>query len=420
MSRPYVKNNNRRAVLDVIRQSEDLTVGSISHRTQLSKPTVKTIIDFYLSNGLVTAAGKGSSTDGGGKRPTLFRFNKEYGFVISLHVGPDFIFSALSNMDSDILFSRQIPIGRFDSALVIELLVDAARDYISNPWTRGKHLISIEIGLPGIVDSKRGISVFSPHYPDWGRDLPFVSIFRDQLGTSCPIHIDCVNRYQAFAEQTEGVGRGTENLIIVDAMEVGLGAGVIVDGRLKHGINNLSGEIGHMVLQVDGPICNCGGRGCFEALVRVDNVVEILKKGFAGHEDSIVYQQGSQPITIDNLFTAAAQGDPFADEVLDYIATWFAIGLNNIIMVNDPKMIVIQGVYTGAGARFLNTLKNKIDNLSLPGLRRGVELEYSTLGEDRCILGQACFGIWDFFQSDDVYETAIATGLSNQEIEKVG
>jgi N-acetylglucosamine repressor len=420
MSAPYVKNNNRRVVLDVIRQSEDLTVGSISQKTQLSKPTIKTIIDFYLSNGLVTAAGKGSSTDEGGKRPTLFRFNKEYGFVISLHVGPDFIFSALSNMNSDILFSRQIPIGRLDSALMIELLVDAARDYMNNSWTRGKHLISIEIGLPGIVDSERGVSVFSPHYPDWGRDLPFVSIFREQLGTNCPIHIDCVNRYQAFAELMEGVGRGTRNLIIVDAMEVGLGAGVIVDGRLKHGINNLSGEIGHMVLQVDGPLCNCGGRGCFEALVRVDNVVEILKKGFAGHEDSIVYQQGNQLITIDNLFTAAAEGDLFADEVLDHIATWFAIGLNNIIMVNDPKMIVIQGVYTGAGIRFLNTLKNKIDNLSLPGLRRGVELEYSTLGDDRCVIGQAYFGIWNYFQSDEVYKTDFSTGLSKKVIEKVG
>ena len=349
MSEQRVKLNNRKVVLDVLRECRDYTIGEISALTRISKPTVKSVIDFYQASGLVEEAGKGSSTDEGGKRPTLFRFKKEYGYVISLHVGPDFIYTALSDMNADILFSRQFSIRRFGIHKVLSLLADATREYMEIPWTRGKQLINVVIGLPGIVDSEKGLLVYTPHYPDWGRNLPFASMYRELTNVICPLHIDCVNRFQAFAEYAKGVAMDTGNFITVDAMDVGLGAGVMVDGRLKHGISNLSGEIGHMVLQADGPLCNCGGRGCFEALVYVERVVEMLKQGFSGHESSTVYEHGDQSVTIDDLFSAAKEDDQFALEILDHIATWFAIGLNNIIMVNDPQKIVIQGVYARAG-----------------------------------------------------------------------
>lgn len=160
-----------------------------------------------------------------------------------------------------------------------------------------------------------------------------------------------------------------------------------------------------MVLQADGPECNCGGRGCFEALVYVKRVVEMLKTGFEGHEDSLIYANGSnQSVTIDDLFDAAEKDDPFAFEILDHIADWFAIGLNNVIMVSDPRKIVIQGVYTRAGSQFLINLKKKIDGLSLLGLQRSVELVYSELGDKRCIIGAACYGVWQFFDQKKLYD----------------
>jgi predicted NBD/HSP70 family sugar kinase len=285
------------------------------------------------------------------------------------------------------------------------MLKDTTQNFQSMEWSRDKKLINVVIALPGIVDSVNGVSAYSPHYPDWGEKWNFRDDFLKATDLDVPVYLDCVNRYQAFAEKEKGAAIGVDNFLIIDAMDEGVGAGVIINGTIRHGSQNLSGEIGHMILDHRGPECICGGKGCFEALVSVKNLHHILSEGNPAHKESLVYREHEDyEVGVNDLFQAACEGDNFAVEVLDRIAYWFAIGLNNVIMVNDPSLIIIQGIYTRAGSQFLKNLKNKIDHMSFPILSRNVELVYSAFGPDRGVLGAGCFGVWSYFQSKELYK----------------
>ena len=409
-SKRSVKHDNRKNILDYLRASGEVSISDIAGNANVSKPTAKKVVDYYIENNLVKETGKGSSTEEGGKKPSLFSFNKEFGFVIAVHLGPDFLYAAVMDMNVDIRHSYHEVIPKLAADETVELMVSKVREFLQLDWSKDKTLVNIVIGLPGVVDPATGVSVFTPHYPKWGTEYPFRDVFVNKLGTEVPVHLDCVNRYQAIAEMMKGQARGVKDFMIIDAMEEGVGAGVVANYSVKHGFHNLSGEIGHMILQADGPECICGGKGCFEAMVSVNRVINILKDGYSGHKDSLIYRTSDQPdVGIDDLFEAASGGDELAVEVLDQIASWFAIGLNNVIMVYDPQLIVIQGIYAKAGEIFLRNLRAKINKVSFPRLQRNVKLVYSELGRERGVLGAGCYGVWHSFQNPRLYAHPVDT-----------
>jgi len=403
------KQNNRKIILDFMRNNGMVSIADISYQVNISKTTVKKVIDFYLENHLLIEAGKGSSTDEGGKRPALFRFNQDFGIIYSIHLGPTFIYAAVTDMKAGIIHSKYLTIKKISAKAAVKKIADIITSFMSLEWLSERKPVRVVIALPGITDPQKGISIFSPHFVHWGQNVPMKEMLLKLIPLDCPVLMDDVNRYQAFAEMQQGMARGKENFIIVDAIEEGVGAGVIVNGTMRHGSQNLSGEIGHMVLDPDnGPECICGGRGCFEALVALKRIKKMIKDGQDTNPDSLIFKNcETDEIKLDDLFSAFREGDAFAVEIFDDLTTWFAIGLNNVIMVNDPEMIIIQGIYTKTGQAFLDLLKAKIDQMSYPRLSRNAEIAFSTLGNDRGVIGAAVFGVWHYFEHSWVYKEKV-------------
>jgi glucokinase len=236
-----------------------------------------------------------------------------------------------------------------------------------------------------------------------------VQLLRDKLGEGyeVPIFIDCVNRYQAVAEREKGVAGGVTNFIIIDALNEGLGSGIMTHGELVSGSQSLSGEIGHMTLNpVDGPACICGNRGCFEAMVSAKRLRGMIKDARAQGVSSPLFSNGTpDDILIDAVCELASTGDPFCASLIDDVARWFILGLGNVIMVNDPELIIIQGQYVKAGAFFLEKLRDGMRHIGLPDVEKQVRIEYSTLGEERGVIGGASFVIDDFFSKRLVFHS---------------
>lgn len=381
----------------------DVSIADIAEKVRLSKPTIKKIIDLYEAQEMVTAVGKGDSTEEGGKRPTIFRFNRNRGCALAVHLGPDFVFGALTDLNGDILHSLYYNFSFRDMDRVMEQICATILELYDRVNHQETNVIGIGIGLPGIVGAEDGSWIFSPHFVEWGTHLPFKQMLQERLGLDLPIFVDNVNRLQAFAEYVKGRGKGTRSLVVVDAICEGLGAGILIDGGMYEGAESLSGEIGHMVLQPDGgPDCICGGKGCFEALVSTKRIRRTLQAHREIRTESLVYADGSDAdeVNLDSLFRAYRQGDPFAEEIIEDIVKWFAIGLNNVIMVYDPEEIVLEGIYSDAGPRFLENLRAKINQMSLPCINRSVEIVFSDFGRERGVLGAANFLLARYFESD--------------------
>jgi predicted NBD/HSP70 family sugar kinase len=402
------KQNNIRGALALIRRRDTFSVAEISRAVRLSKTTVKKTIDLLAAMKLVLSAGKGESTEEGGKKPELYRFNRNFGYVISIHVTPDAIVAVTADLGADITYYRKLEVTTERSLdFILGQLVEIIRGFVAMKASSAEKLIGVVLALPGLADSSRGVSIYSPHYPDWGRNVPLVQLLREKMGDGydVPIFIDCVNRYQALAEREKGVAGGATNFIIIDALNEGLGSGIMTHGELVRGSQSLSGEIGHMTVNpVDGPLCICGNRGCFEAMVSAKRLRELIRDARARGVSSAVFSNGMPDDTpIDIICDLAGKGDPFCGALIDDVARWFIVGLGNVIMVNDPELIIIQGQYLKAGSSFLEKLREGIKHIGLPDVEKKVRIEYSTLGEERGVVGGAAFVIGDFFARQLVF-----------------
>ena len=351
---------------------------------------------------LVLSAGKGESTEEGGKKPELYRFNRNFGFVISIHITPDAIIAVTADLCADITYYRRFEVtAERGLDFILDQLVEIVRGFVAMKASSSERLIGIVIALPGLADSSKGVSIYSPHYPSWGRDVPFTQLLRDRLGEGydAPIFIDCVNRYQAVAEREKGVAGGVTNFIIIDALNEGLGSGIVTHGELMRGSQSLSGEIGHITVNpVDGPLCICGNRGCFEAMVSTKRMHQLIREARARGVRSPLFDAAmTDDIPLELICDLSVRGDPFCTSLIDDVARWFIVGLGNIIMVNDPELIIIQGQYVKAGDCFLEKLRDGIRHIGLPDVEKKVRIEYSTLGEERGVIGGAAFVISDFF-----------------------
>ncbi len=386
----------------MIREHDRAAVAELSPKSKLSKTSVKKMIDLLVFQGLVKSAGKGRSTDEGGKKPELFRFNPSYGYVISMHITPEVVLAAASDMSSELSLFRRIPVGgRRDLESILSLLAQEVRRILKAKAGGAEKLIGVVVALPGLADSSRGISIYSPHYHDWGRNVPFLDLLRARVEelAAVPLFVDCVNRYQALAERVKGVAAGVRNFMIVDAISVGLGAGIFLHGELMRGHQSLSGEIGHMTVNpIDGPLCNCGNRGCFEAMVSVNRLRQLAGEARQKGEDSLLFHDGRlEGLDIARVCELAGRGDRLCGKLIDDVARWFAVGLGNIILTNDPELIVIQGQYVQAGDCFLKRVQEGIRRIGLPDVEKTVRIEFSAMGEERGVIGGAAFVISDFF-----------------------
>lgn len=402
--RRSVKQNNRKVILDFVRGLGEFSIADVSEQTGISKTTVKKVLDFFMDRDLICETGKGGSSDEGGKRPSLFLFNKDHAFVISVHIGPGFLKGILTNLLGESVHSVHWEIKRSTAEEAALRVAGLIKEILGHKLLEQSQVLACVLGLPSVVDPESGVSVYSPHYEGWGRNVPFLDMVKEQIDEDISFYFDNINRFQAFAEKIIGCARDIDNYLVIDAIEEGVGAGVVLNGTIRHGGHNLSGEIGHMILNPsDGFKCICGGQGCFEAMVSRIRIETLVRSGKNKFPESILFKD-DESLELDLLFSASDLNDKLARLVLKDIAFWFALGLNNIILVNDPSLIIIQGIYTRAGDWFLDQIKAELNKLSYPDLSKNLEIVYSELGRDRGVLGGAVYAIWQYFETTGIYE----------------
>ena len=396
-----LKQGNSRAVFELIRNSSKMTVSDISAEIKLSKTTVKKVLDSLLADGLILAAGKGDSTDEGGKKPELYCLNPDFGYTISIHVTPDEVIVAATDFTAEITYkeTRAITTERELPGL-IERFAVSIEDLMRMKHPSGQKLLGVALVLTGLVDSEKGISIHSFFCPDWGRDAPIIEQLMARLGSGfqAPLYIDNTNRYQTLAERVKGLAGNCKNFIIVDALPEGLGAGIVLDGVILHGLQSISGEIGHMTLEArDGFPCICGNRGCFEAMVSARRLLSLARAASSSYPDSpLLSSKGLDAINLEDICNGVLEEDPLCIYLIDDVIKWFVVGLGNVIMMNDPELIVIQGIYTKAGPYFLNRLQEGLNHIGLPHVEKKVVIAYSHLGEERGVIGGAIHAISNY------------------------
>ncbi len=395
-----IKQINRKRIINILREVDEISVAELSKKVNLSKPTIMKVMKYYIDKDLVIISGKGNSTEEGGKKPNIFKFNKNGGFAIGMAITANRLKSVLTDLKGETIKSISInlkPDESMDS--VVDKISDMYFKLIDISDIDGNKIIGVAVGIYGLTDFDRGVVYYSPHYPSWGLNIKMKEKIQDKISNDIPILLDNLPRFQVFAERSLGVARDLGNVVSIFA-GYGLGSGIIIEGEIKRGQHKIMGEVGHMVINPSEDMqCACGAHGCFEVMVSIERMKKLLELNRSRYPGSMIFSNNGniENISPEEIFEAYKNGDELVSVVMDDIIEWFAIGLSNIILIFDPQMIVIHGIYTKAGNKFLTKLREKVENISLTNVKKETKIKFSELGGDAGALGAATYAIEEFF-----------------------
>ena len=328
-----LKKINKNIVLNAVRENGPISRAKLSRITNISKPTMSNIISSLKKDKVIIKVGLGKTTAGGGKRPVLYKFNKDHGYVIGSQIRINEIVTILTNYDADFLSRTAIKIkDDRDERSVIKKLFESFDLVLEEAGIDKEDLKGIGIGVHGIVDNKNGTLVFAPHFPNWKKDINIAEIVENKYGVKTYIDNDAA--MIVCAEKIFGIGKKYENIVVIDTAE-GIGAGIIIRNDIYRGNDFIAGEIGHTTINPDGPKCFCGKKGCAEVMVSTRHLKENIKSNILDHKDSVLYVRSNgdkTKIKLKNIFDAFIEGDKFVEGVMDDIINWFVITIDNTIL----------------------------------------------------------------------------------------
>ncbi len=244
----------------------------------------------------------------------------------------------------------------------------------------GKKVTAIGIGVPGQPDPKTGTVASAPNL-HW-RLVPLVEYLR--RGTALPIYLENDANVAALGEQWRGAGRGSVNMVMI-TVGTGIGGGVILNGSLYSGTNGSAGEVGHMVIDPNGPQCSCGRRGCLETLTSATAMIRMAREAI----DRGTKTELSKPENLEakDIVMAAQAGDSVAQEIINFAAGYLGMGLGNIINLFNPDTIVVGGGVSKAGEILFDPLRRSAMEWSLEAPAKVVKIVPAELGNDAGCIG---------------------------------
>lgn len=271
---------------------------------------------------------------------------------------------------------------------VIDRIARCVRDAIDEADLDPKQVCGVGIGAPGAVDGHDGRVIFAPNL-DW-RDVPLKKQLEKEIGIPVFVGNDCtvamqgvyVAELKSKPQHVIGVFIGT-----------GIGGGLIINGKPYHGANHTAAEIGHMVLEVDGPKCGCGNKGCFEALASRTAIFQRIKSAVKNGQKTVLTEMlgdNLQDLRSGDLRKAIRRGDKFVDKVIDEAAEYTGIAVGNLMNIFNPEMVVLGGgVIEALADEMMSIIVETARDYAMPGTAKGVDIIASELGDHAAITGAA-------------------------------
>lgn len=365
---------NESAVLELIRDKGPISRSELARLLHLSPPTITRIVNPLVVAGYVLEGELGHSR--GGRPPTMLELNHRANLIIGVYMHQSMV-GALSDLGGEILERHSLPARPGEEGLqqlitLIEYLLQAAEQY-------GIPVRGVGIGAPSITLSREGVVTWAPVY-GW-RDLPLKARLQEVF--DLPIFVENEVNLIALGERWRGAGRGVRNLVCI-SIGAGIGAGIILNGRLHRGTHDAAGEIGYIIPNercLDGQYDSFG---CLEGLAGTTGIMAKARERMADAEfESGLLVQGPDGITAEAVLSAARNGDPFAKSIVQETIDYLSIAIANLSCVLDPERIILGGDLVDYSDLFIEPISKRLQGL-VPVVP---EITRSALGLDAPILG---------------------------------
>jgi predicted NBD/HSP70 family sugar kinase len=381
-----IRRNNLELVLRHLSAVGPDSRAGIAARAGLTRATVSRLVAELIALGVVRETGRNGSGRAG--RPST-RLELGDGVVaIGTEVNVDYLSVLVVDLAGrEVLRDRRAfdaSVGPDGCIIALTELCRQTRRRLGRRRGRlAPVLAGVTVAVPGLVDVAAGVVAEAPnlHWRDVALGEPLRRALR--LGAT-PVHVGNDANLAAIAEYRSGEWAGTPNLVYVTG-EVGIGGGIIVGGQPLLGTRGYGGEVGHMNVMPDGPLCGCGRRGCWEACIGLNALLQSARQQPRG--DTPPEQK------IEPLVKRAQAGDPRTLEVLQKLGSWIGLGAANLANLFDPQVIILGGYFAHLGDWILPAARKALVIGTLAGTEDNLRLATSTLGSTAAAQGGAIHAI---------------------------
>jgi glucokinase-like ROK family protein len=379
-----VKNINKHTVLDLIR----FTPGGISRveiarHMDLSRAAVTTIVNDLLATGIIREADSRRAQSG--RPPIVLEINPGRGFIIGIDFGATHLSLLAADISARILDEIEVHIDIQDGPN--SCLAEADRQV--QTLLKKNHIslgdvLAIGVGVPGPILAEAGMVVAPPIMPGWDR-FPIRDTLEELWHT--PVSVNNDAELGVLGEWASGAGRGERNLVYIK-VGTGIGAGMLIDGQIYRGLTGSAGEIGHLTIDENGPLCACGNQGCLEAIAGGRSIAQQAQEAvWKGERTQLASLQPVESITAREVASAARRGDLLAQQILTRAGSYIGIAIAGLVNMFNPGMIIIGGGVAQTGDILLEPIRQAVQRRSLPAATRVVRITTAMLGRRSSSMG---------------------------------
>ena len=315
-------------------------------------------------------------------------------FIVGIDIGGTKIAAVLARTNGEIVqrVSEPTDADRRDPNAVLMRLAEMAREVTTAGQAEHDEILGVGVSCGGPLDNKTGVIHSPPNLPEW-KAVPVKAFMEKAL--ELPVRVENDANATALAEWRYGAGEGTKNLVFL-TVGTGIGGGLILDGRLYRGTNNLAGEVGHQTILMNGPLCGCGKRGCLEALASGPAIARLARESmmYGRHKRVLALAGGLvKNITAAHVVESAKQGDSFAIQILEEAGTYLGVGIANLIQILNPEAIVLGTIAVHAGDLILNPIRAAVKEYAWERSANVCKIVPAALGDRAQDL--AAIALWD-------------------------
>jgi len=315
-------------------------------------------------------------------------------YYIGVDLGGTKILTAISNDKGEILKKIKLPTeAEKGKDHIIDNIVKSIENVMKSVDADSEKIIRIGLGSPGPLNLEEGIIYTSPNL--YWENVPVVKILEERIGIEVSLENDA--NAAALGEKWFGAGKGINNMIYM-TVSTGIGGGIIIDNKILHGVNYGAGEIGHFIIEKDGPLCGCGNNGCFEAVASGTALNRKGKYLASMNPESLLYKLVDGDFNkIDGkvIAKAAEMGDKLALGIWADEAINLGIGIANLLNIFNTEMVVLGGGVMNAWELFYDEMMKTIKEYAFESVYNSVEIRRSVLGSDVGVIGAIAVAMED-------------------------
>lgn len=369
--------NNLECALKLLYRMEECSRVALATELNLTQATITKLVNQLLVCGLVEET---TSIDTSiGRKPKRIVLKRDRFFILAARINRDYVKANLCDMHGGVLESRQASISSSNNSPrnVMMKLIDMLREL---EQLSTSPILGIGVALPGPLDLRNSRIKIMSGFPGW-EDIDIRTVLRDSL--RLPVFIEQDANCGVLAELWCGEDSAS-NLLYVTC-DRGVGAGIVIKGNVYHGRHGYAGEFGHMSINIGGPRCECGNRGCLElysSTWALENEYQkaLFNRGLEGQGDSSFQ-------TANDILKKVRQGDPLACEIYRNIVRYLAFGTVSLINMFDPDQVIFADKITEGGSLFLETVHEIFRMHLMPDLYKNLKVKTSSIQKDPIMLG---------------------------------